>query len=74
MPSRWLIPSENPPARLPATVAQPDQVDHFLHPLRAAGPGVCARNSRWLKAERPVCTARASSSAPTVRSGLASSR
>ena len=34
-------------------------------------PCVCASASRWFRAERPVCTERASSSAPTSCSGAA---
>ena len=45
------------PGPLARHLAQPDQVEHLVHPAGAAGPGVWARNSRWLRALRPGCTA-----------------
>jgi hypothetical protein len=72
-PSRWLMPSEKPPARLSATSCRPTRAS--TSSTRPAGmPWVWARKSRWLRAERPGCTDLASSSAPTVCSGSFRSR
>src|SRR5262249_59270004 len=68
--SRWPIPSENCPARLRATSCRPTKSTSRSTRFREM-PCVCARASRWLYAERPVCTERASSSAPTSCSGAA---
>ena len=43
MPSRWPIPSENPPARLRATSRQADQVDHLIDPALADAVGLGQR-------------------------------
>ena len=54
-------------------VVQADQVEHLVDP--AARDAVRLREaSRWLWAVRPVCTAFASSSAPTSCSGAGCSR
>ena len=71
MPSRWPIPSENAPARF-GHIVEADHVDDLVDPAGAI-PAVAAIASRWLRAERPVWTARASSSAPTSCSGRACS-
>ena len=68
MPSRCDMPSEKPPARLRATDVSPTCSSTSSTRVRAM-PLAAARLSRWLYAERPGCTARASSSAPTSCSG-----
>ena len=71
MPSRCVMPRENPPARLLATSRNPTR--SRTSSARLAGrPWVWARNSRWLRALRPGWRLRASSSAPTRVSGFAS--
>ena len=73
MPSRWPIPSENPPTRLAATSARP--TISISSPTRRRGtPFVCASASRWLRADRPVCTALASSRMPSSAIGAAAAR
>ena len=72
MPTRWLMPSEYPRTRWPATSRRPTR-SSTSSTRRRGRPWVWARNSRWLRALRPGCIALASSSAPTVRSGWASS-
>src|SRR5580704_7446165 len=72
MPTRWLIPSEKPPVRLRATSVSPTSPRTWSTRDRGR-PWVWARKSRGLYALRPVCMARASSRAPTVRSGWAMS-
>ena len=68
MPSRWPMPSENAPARLPATSVRPTM--SIRSSTRLVGmPWVAASTRRWLYADRPVCTDLASSSAPTSCSG-----
>ena len=47
---------------------------HLVDPASRGCRAVAASASRWLRAERPVCTALASSSAPTSCSGAAWSR
>lgn len=70
MPRRWPMPSEKPPARFLATWRRPTR--SITSSTRERGmPWVAASASRWLKAERPVWIARASSIAPTSRSGAA---
>ena len=69
MPSRWLMPSENPLDRLPATSSSPTMP--MTSSTRRRGMAlVSARQSRCLYALRPPCTALASSSAPTSRIAL----
>ncbi len=70
MPSRWPIPSENVPDRLPATSVSP-VIAITSSTRRREMPVVAASASRWSRALRPLCTAFASSSAPTSRSGAA---
>ncbi len=53
MPSRWPMPSENPPARLPATSVRPTR-SMTSCTRRLEMPVVAARASRWLRADRPV--------------------
>ena len=40
MPSRWLMPSENPLDRFPATLGQPHDVQHLAHPPRRDAVGL----------------------------------
>lgn len=62
------MPSEKPPTRLRATDSMP--VMSMTSCTRCFGmPCVAASARRWLYALRPECTAFASSSAPTCRSG-----
>ena len=68
MPSRWPMPSEKPPTRLPATPWRPVISMTSSTRLRPM-PCVAATARRWFVAERPECTAFASSSAPTSVSG-----
>ena len=73
-PSRWPIPSEKAPTRLSRDVGEPDELEDLVD-ARAADPaGRAASARRWLRAERPGWTARASSSAPTSCSGAACAR
>ena len=68
MPRRCPMPSENPPARRPAASRSPTRAR--TSSTRASGsPWLSARHARWWRAARPLCTARASSSAPTFRNG-----
>ena len=53
---------------LASHVVQADEVDELVT-RRFGIPCVCASASRWLYAERPVWTERASRSAPTSYSG-----
>ena len=71
MPSRWLIPSEKVPTRLPATSLSPTMSRTSLTRRRSM-PLLSASHLRWLAALRPPTMALASSSAPTDRSGSAS--
>ena len=73
MPSRWPIPRENLPARLRATSPKPtmsitSSTRRWLTPL------VWASASRWLRADRPVCTALASSKMPSSAIGADAAR
>ena len=69
MPRRWPMPSENLPARLRATLSRP--VRAITSSTRLLGmPWVAAMARRCARAERPVCTALASSSTPTSVSGV----
>ena len=63
MPSRWPMPRENPPARLPATCGQADQLQHLVDARRGgcrwSAPGTaggcrrCGRRARpWPPAAR----------------------
>ena len=62
------MPSEKPPTRLRATDSSP--VSSMTSRTRCLPkPCVAAIARRWFSAVRPVCTAFASSSAPTSRSG-----
>ncbi len=62
------MPRENPPTRLPATVARP--VISITSFTREAGMWwVAAMVRRWERALRPGCTALASSNAPASLSG-----
>src|SRR5579863_7271220 len=70
-PSRCVMPSEKPPARLRATSSSPTR-SSTSSTRRAGMSWVWARNSRWSRALRPGCRLRASSSAPTTVSGLTS--
>ena len=64
MPSRWLMPREKLLDRFRPTSASPTMPR--TSSTRLAGIRlVWAKHSRWLRALRPPCTARASSSAPT---------
>src|SRR5690606_20268652 len=64
MPRRWPMPREKPPARFRAT--EPMPVMSMTSSTRDAWmPWVAAIARRWLRAERPVCTALASSRTPT---------
>ncbi len=68
MPSRCPMPREKPPTRFFATDCRP--VISMTSCTRAVGmPWVAAIALRWLNALRPVCTAFASSRAPTSRNG-----
>src|SRR5215467_12139088 len=66
------MPSENPLDRLPATSLRPTSA-RTSSTRRFGSLLAWARQSRWLYADRPPCTALASSSAPTSRIGAASS-
>src|SRR6478735_9007059 len=68
MPRRWPMPSENWPERLRATSCRPTRSMSSVT-RRFGIPCVCASASRWLYAERPVWTERASRSAPTSYNG-----
>jgi hypothetical protein len=72
MPRRWLMPSENRPARRRATASSPTSPS-TSSTRRLWMPLLWARQSRWWYAVRPPCTARASSRAPTSRMGTGSS-
>ena len=72
-PRRWPMPRENPPTRLPATSCSPT-MSITSSTRRAVMPLVWARASRWLRADRPVCTALASSSTPSSAIGAAADR
>ena len=73
MPSRWPIPREKPPTRLAATSARPTR-SITSSTRRRPMPFVCASASRWLRADRPVCTALASSMMPSSAIGAPASR
>ncbi len=73
MPSRWPIPSENLPARRPATSASPTSPSTSSTRDRGM-PLLAASARRWARALRPGWNALASSSAPTSRSGQRRSR
>ena len=64
------MPRENPPTRLPATSRRPT-MSITSSTRRALMPLVWASASRWLRADRPVCTALASSSTPSSAIGAA---
>src|SRR5581483_4111256 len=68
IPSRWPIPSENFLTRLRATSVSPTR-SMTSSTRRTPMPWVAARASRWLRAERPLWTARASRRAPTSARG-----
>ena len=68
MPSRWPMPREKPPARRRATSRRPTASITSSTRERPM-PQVWAIASRWWWALRPGWTERASSSAPTSRSG-----
>ena len=74
MPSRCLMPSENPPTRLPGDAGQARPAPAPRRPgarrCRCCGPA----QRRWSQALRPPCTASASSSAPTCAQSGAGSR
>ena len=70
-PSRWPMPSENWPARLSRDVVQADQVDHLVAPGASGSRASARARAGGCRRERPVCTERASSSAPTSCSGAA---
>ena len=72
-PSRWPIPSENPPTRLPATSRSPT-MSMTSSTRRRLIPLVWASASKWLRAERPVCMALASSSKPSSAIGATADR
>ena len=57
---------------LPGHLGRPDELEHLVD-ARAGMPLLAASQRRWLRAERPGCTAFASSSAPTSRSGAGES-
>ena len=57
------------PGPLAGHVGQPGQREHLARPAGAGCRWPAARHSRWLGADRPPCTALASSSAPTSRIG-----
>ena len=67
------MPRENPPARLPATSRRPT-MSITSSTRRALMPLVWASASRWFRADRPVCTALASSSTPSSAIGAADVR
>ena len=70
MPSRWPMPSEKAPTRLPATLVSP--ASSMTSSTRRRGmPCVCASAIRWLNAVRPGWTDLASSSEPISCSGAA---
>ena len=73
MPRRWPMPSEKPLERFLATSWRPT-TPSTSSTRRAGMPDSWARQSRWLRACRPPCTALASSSAPTWRGALGSLR
>src|SRR5262249_25946114 len=68
MPRRCFIPSENGPARRPATSASPTR-PRTSSTRRLLIRLLCASDSRWWKALRPGCNACASSKAPTSSIG-----
>ena len=68
MPRRWVIPSENFPARLRATAVSPTR-SSTSSTRRGGRALVWASANRWLRALRPGCTALDSSRPPTSRSG-----
>ena len=69
IPSRCVMPSENPPVRLLATSRRPT-ISSTSSARLAGRSWVWARYSRWLRALRPGWMLRASSSAPTTVSGF----
>ena len=69
MPSRCRMPSEKPPDLAPGRRAQAGLLEHLVDPAAAGCRCDCASHSRWLRAVRPGCSAAASSSEPTWRSG-----
>ena len=71
MPSRWFMPRENVPTRLPATSLSPT-MSSTSRTRRRAMPLLSASQVRWLAALRPPTMALASRSAPTERRGSAS--
>ena len=67
---RWRMPRENPPARWSAADSRPTSAR--TSSTRPAGmPLMAAMARRWLRAVRPGCMHRASSTAPTSRAGCA---
>ncbi len=73
MPSRCPMPRENPFERWRATSWSPT-TPSTSSTRRGGMPESCARQSRWLRAERPPCTALASSRAPTWRGAFGTRR
>ncbi len=73
MPSRCDIPSENPPAFLPATFSRPTMWS-TSSTLREGMPLAIAIQFRCFHADRAPCTALASSRAPTFLVGFGISR
>src|SRR6266699_7326961 len=72
-PRRWPMPRENPPTRLPATSRSPT-ISMTSSTRRRLIPLVWASANRWLRAERPVCIALASSSRPSSAIGATADR
>ena len=72
MPSRWLMPSENFPARRLATELSPTW-SRTSSTRRSGMSLVRASHRRWLRAVRAGWNAFASSRPPTSRRGQASS-
>ena len=73
MPSRWLIPSENPLGPLAGHVGQSHDAERLVHP--AAGDAVgLGQAAQMVVGAAPPCTALASSSAPTSDIGLVTAR
>ena len=70
-PSRCDMPSENDPARLPATAVRPTNSSTWSTRAREM-PLVAAIQRKCARAERFGCTHLASSKAPTTRSGSSS--
>ena len=68
MPSRCFMPSENVPARRPATASSPVNCSTWVNRRRPM-PLLWAMDSRWYQAVRLPCRALASSSEPTSCNG-----